>query len=382
MIKIENMETYGWEAAIRGMRNPMNSWAKSDSDFSDPESWHIGQNDLDLMVRLIKSGPDHRKFLRMIGVTMDVTAPMYWWSEADTYRIGTVRNSCSKMHKLLSKPFELSDFSFDQLPGYRNEVEQFAPEIDDELEQWTLCHHSSDYYVSNYGRIRHNGRILAGSLHQDGYVLVTIKGKQYPVHRLVAECYIENPEDKPEVNHIDGNKQNNQVSNLEWVTRSENALHAVKNGLQPKPVRVYKGKFSQDTRDEIKALWNAGVSSRDLADKYGVSKTCILSIVHDKYRYADKVDLYATLALPWVDTLNELRDSYLSCDDEEGKKRIWYTILQLLPESYNQRSTLSMNYEVLRNIYHARKDHKLDEWHVFCETVENYMPYAKELIAE
>ena len=138
MIKLENTEVYGWEAAIRGMRNPMNSWDKSDSGYkyrcpegtqvwcdncgydmcnpymSEPE-FIIGDNDRKLMLQLIKAGSDHAKFLRYIDVTVDITAPMYWWKEMDTYKVGTVRNSCSTMHKVMSKEFQLCDFSTDHL---------------------------------------------------------------------------------------------------------------------------------------------------------------------------------------------------------------------------------------------------------------------------
>ena len=114
MIKVENIEVFGWESATRGMRNPMNSWEKSDSywDFPEyPDIFVIGNNDLKLMQSLVKSGTDHSKFMRMINVTMDIIAPLYWISEHDTYKVGTVRNSCSFMHKGVSKPFEISDFS-------------------------------------------------------------------------------------------------------------------------------------------------------------------------------------------------------------------------------------------------------------------------------
>lgn len=219
MIKIENVEIFGWQAAIRGMRNPLNSWEKSDSFESE-----IGDNDCSLMEKLAVAGSDHRKFMRMINVTMDITAPLYWWAECDTYKVGTVRNSCSKMHKLLSKPFEMSDFSFDKLAGYKNEVKQFRPDFDEKDEKWKLLN--------------------------------------------------------------------------------------------------------------------------------------------------EKTNVYEEVARPLVDTLNELRDSYLNCDDEEQKKIIWYSILQLLPESYNQRATVQLNYEVLHNIYFARKSHKLDEWRMFCKWIE------------
>lgn len=120
MIKIVNVNVSGWEAAIRGMRNPLNSWEKSDSHRDGcrctplcykSKDYAIGQNDLDLMKRLAKAGTDHRKFLRMINVTMDIIAPTYWWAEFDTHKVGTVRNSCSFMHKGTSRPFYVSDFS-------------------------------------------------------------------------------------------------------------------------------------------------------------------------------------------------------------------------------------------------------------------------------
>lgn len=401
MIKIENVSVNNWEAAIRGMRNPLNSWDKSDSYFC--ASWYdeecskdcaynhtcdectkhaiVGESDLALMKQLVKAGTDHRKFMRFITVTCDITAPLYWWAEYDTYKVGTVRNSCSKMHKLLYKPFEMRDFSFDKLTGYKNEVLQFKPEFDEKDEEWREVNGS--YSVSNFGRIRNDkrNRILSGSLHQDGYIFVTLFGKQQPLHRLVALAFCDGANQNKVVNHKDGNKQNNFANNLEWVTQRENVEHAICNDLQPKGMTGYKGKFTVEQRDEIKRLWDAGeMSKREIAKLYGVSHTCICDIVNDKYKYAEKVNLFEEVARPIVDTLNELRDSYFLCDSENERKKIWYGILQLLPESYNQRATIMLNYEVLRNIYHARKNHKLDEWRAFCEWVET-LPYS-ELITE
>ena len=207
MIRIENTDVYGWDAAIHSMRNPKNSWAKSDTQFA-PEL-RIGENDLKLMKSLVKAGSDHRKFLRFITVTCDIVAPLYWIAEHDTYKVSTVRNSCSKMHKLMAKPFELDDFSF---------------------------------------------------------------------NKCTAEA-------------------------LE----------------------------------------------------------CAISI---------------------VDELNNLREKWLNeKSNEDRKKLLWYSVLQLLPDSYNQRYTWQANYEVLCNQYHARKNHKLDEWHEYCHWIET-LPYAKELICE
>lgn len=126
MLKVENVEVLGWEHAIRGMRNPKNSWAKSDSGRECPygkekccgecqQNFCIGPNDKQLMMALRNAGTDHRKFMRMITVYLDITAPLYWWKEFDTYKVGTVANSCSTMHKITDKPFELDDFSHEHL---------------------------------------------------------------------------------------------------------------------------------------------------------------------------------------------------------------------------------------------------------------------------
>lgn len=126
MMKVENVEVLGWEHAIRGMRNPKNSWAKSDSGPECPygkekccgecqQNFCIGPNDKQLMMALRNAGTDHRKFMRMITVYLDITAPLYWWKEFDTYKVGTVANSCSTMHKITDKPFELDDFSHEHL---------------------------------------------------------------------------------------------------------------------------------------------------------------------------------------------------------------------------------------------------------------------------
>lgn len=119
MIKFEHPEVWGWEHAIRGMRNPMNSWERSDTTYGLGEDYItdmvIGQNDYDLMARLIKGGQPHRKFLRQIFVSVDITAPLYWWKEFDTYKVGTTANSCSTMHKIQAKEFTLDDFSHEHL---------------------------------------------------------------------------------------------------------------------------------------------------------------------------------------------------------------------------------------------------------------------------
>lgn len=167
MIKIENTEVVGWEAAIRGMRNPMNSWEKSDSEclfhalpnysYDDPKAEEytiylddynlnlkLGPNDHDLMMRLRNAGTDHRKFMRMITVYVDITAPLYWWKEFDTYKVGTVANSCSTMHKIHAKEFTLEDFSIEHLDdiwGYEPEVRDMAPTIGFETRTDTITNY-------------------------------------------------------------------------------------------------------------------------------------------------------------------------------------------------------------------------------------------------
>lgn len=133
MIKVERVDTWGFEHAVRGMRNPLNSWDKSDSGYRATGKRYeyidfvIGPNDLALMQRLFKGGTEHRKYLRQIVVSMDITAPLYWWKEFDTYKVGTVANSCSTMHKIASKEFELDDFSHEHL--YADNLSPFCPEL-------------------------------------------------------------------------------------------------------------------------------------------------------------------------------------------------------------------------------------------------------------
>ena len=232
MLKIENAEVLGWEHAIRGMRNPMNSWEKSDSTIStcECEQWphnikksfdKIGPNDLDLMTRLSNAGTDHRKFMRMIVVYCDITAPLYWWKEFDTYKVGTVANSCSTMHKIHAKEFTLEDFSHEHL-------------ISDPTRET-----ETDIQVSDC----------------EGY-------KWYSPKEILSD----------------------------WV----------------------------------------------------------------------------------IPSLNSCRKKYLETKD----KKYWWQMIQLLPSSYNQRRTVMLNYEVLANIYKSRRNHKLDEWHTFCEWIEG-LPYSE-----
>ena len=130
MIKFERQDIVGWAAAIRGMRNPMNSWKISDSEYEFGREFNIGKNDWDLMCRLRIAGTDHRKFMRMITVYVDITAPLYWWKEFDTYKVGTVANSCSTMHKIADKKFRFSDFSCEHIGNVPNKDVSYYRALD------------------------------------------------------------------------------------------------------------------------------------------------------------------------------------------------------------------------------------------------------------
>ena len=247
MIKLENIilpSADQWKAIIFGARNPLNSWDRSDSfcvpapdncngchDYNKcsyifeqdgkPYRSSIGPNDLDLMTRLRNAGTDHRKFMRMITVYTDITAPLYWWKEFDTYKVGTVANSCSTMHKIADKEFTLEDFS---------------------------CEH------------------------------------------LYAE-------------------------------------------------------------DDIDGMYYSTTAEEEF------TSTDVLKVV--------------------IEALNNYREMYLSTKD----KKDWWQMIQLLPSSYNQRRTVMLNYEVLANIYKSRSNHKLNEWHVFCDWIDG-LPYSQLITGE
>lgn len=257
MLKIEKTEVVGFEAAIRGMRNPKNSWEKSDSkycsEYDHPpiegscqycphdsmcnksekamqQMYLVESNDLGLMNRLRNAGTDHRKFMRMITVYLDITAPLYWWKEFDTYKVGTVANSCSTMHKIADKEFTPDDFSHEHL-------------------------------------------------------------------------------------------------------------------------------FKED---DVGGMYYSATAEEEF------TSTDVLKVI--------------------IEALNVYRKTYMAVkadtvsDYDHMSKEYWWQIIQLLPSSYNQKRTVMLNYEVLANIYKSRKDHKLDEWHTFCDWIES-LPYSKLITA-
>lgn len=214
MIKLERTDVMNFENAMRGARNPMNSWYRMDSTYDENGDYVIGENDLSLAQRLAKAGSDHRKYLRQIFVSVDVTAPLYWWKEYDTYKVGTTANSCSTMHKIHANEFALDDFSHEHL--------------------------------------------------------IT-----------------------PALEHI------------------ENIIQALND-----------------------------------------------------YRY---------MYLNWDDESDTIRNAF-----DNDRKNVWWQMIQLLPSSYNQMRTCTLTYENLINIYHARRNHKLTEWHTYCDWIET-LPYFKEI---
>lgn len=405
MIKIENVHTCNWEAAIRGMRNPMNSWDKSDSYYTDGV-YILGPNDLKLAKQLATAGSDHGKFLRMIIFSCDITAPLYWISEFDTYKVSTVRNSCSFQHKGVSKSFSISDFSVDDLvqeilePIYVEKEHHLVYNDDYDIGEFKVGDRKYTVYsngrifstefsrTNNKGVTRHyKAKELKPHKMPSGYYELNLGGRLYRekwfLHRIVAEVFMKDSyKDGYEINHKDGNKGNNNVDNLEWVTRSENMLHAFENGLSVKTPHVeYEAwkRFSlltPEDRWKVKRLYNEGYSQKDLSKIFNVSQSTISSIIRGDG--APLKDLFEE-AWTWekmLSHLNSIRDNFIENDDYDD----FVNIRRALPSSYLQKFTWTANYEVLRNIYHSRKNHKLDEWHDFCDMIEE-LPYS-ELITE
>ena len=404
MIKIEEIEVFNFQGALRGMRNPLESWDKSDSYYDENNNYIVGEEDMKLALKLIKAGTDHSKFLRQIFVCMDIYAPDYWWKEYATYKIGTVENSTSSMHRILSKPFTFDMFSIDEKEEWNKKIifEEVKPPNNDE-EIWKDVDGFIGYYqISSFGRIRsvdryitdidgkerfYKGKILNQSANSSNYKKVRFckdnEGKNLYTHRLVAEHFILNPENKPEVNHIDGNKWNNHYLNLEWVTDQENTQHAHDNnladisGFNKHQVSQTGRQFTMSEIEEIRNEYNNGLTIKELTEKHNInynSTTC--NIVHNKTYNNIKLsnkDMWKII----INQLEELRQKFIETND----KKYWRMLIQMLPMNFNYLRTCSMNYQVLRNMYFARRNHKLVEWRDFCKMIEE-LPYSELITIE
>lgn len=421
MIKVENVDVYGFEAAIRGMRNPMNSWDKSDSkwiercivhydDSTDYEDEYvIGKNDLDLMRRLYKAGTEHRKYLRQIMVSMDITAPLYWISEFDTYKIGVTRNSCSFMHKGVSKPFTIRDFSvvddrvYDILsplpqktsmlkyPYETNEYKVYSPDGDRKYRVYRNGRIFSEpfEYVDTMGRKRSfELKECKPSQTAKGYFELNLGGKKnrekWLLHRLVAYVWIDNPDSLITVDHINSDKGDNSVENLKWCSREENIKKGFETGLYERGKDLHclyqKWKKGHVVIDPIKKAMllldkERGTTYKEIAEKYDITLSQANNLMCGTVSEYQSLFLLCLMWEHTIDTLNSLRDQYLDSKDEA----IFQEIRCLLPCGYNLRYTVTMNYENVINMIKQRENHRLPEWNEFVEILKN-LPYVKEIM--
>ena len=417
MIKVEKIDVWGFEHAIRGMRNPMNSWDRSDSTWRDVADYDemvdmqyvVGEKDLELMRKLYKAGSEHRKYARQIFVSMDITAPIFWLKQLDTYKIGTTSNSTSFMHKGLAEPYKLSDFNISFEISNSEHFFDVPCDIKKEDEIWAPIKDFESYEISNTGRVRsidrsitdingvvknYKSRELHPSVNSSNYKKVCLKknGKLYNryIHRLLAETFIPNPNNYTQINHKDGNKYNNNLSNLEWVTVSENSIHAVNMGFKGASYyNRYKvanraRRFSFSDIITIGKLYEMGLSKQEIANLFKCTFSIISNMLRDKNYVSQDIDRdlkYEDCFKIVIDELNLLRESYLQEEDIDKKEKIWNQILWLLPESYNQRRTITMSYENVFNIINQRSGHRLDEWVDFVEILKD-LPYVREIIGE
>lgn len=407
MIEVEKIDVNGFEAAIRGMRNPMNSWDRSDSKYEFKDMcFHIGENDLKLAQSLIKAGSEHRKFLRQIFVSMDVTAPSYFMAELDTYKIGVTRNSSSFQHKGTSKRFTIDDFEVD------NEIKEVLKIKDKELPDLFYSYETDEFknYITENGRqykIYKNGRVFAlpfsytdtmgrtrnfpekevmPSKTKSGYFELNIGGRnceKWLLHRLIAEVWLDNPNNFRTVDHKDRNKANNCVENLEWVTLEENIRREWDNFEGFDLQKKYKNwkissKINPVDRLKVKSLYSKRYSQKQLAEMFDIGQAQISVIVRDVDSTSEDRELFEHCWY-WeqiLDVLNVLRDKYLETKDY----KYFRLIRQFLPQSYLYHSTITMSYENVLNMVHQRKNHKLTEWsESFIEWARS-LPYAGELL--
>ena len=409
-MKFENTSVYNIYNAILGARNPMNSWDKSDSIFKGfngkIENTEIGKNDMELAQKLIKAGSEHRKFLRQIFISVDITAPAYFMAELDTYKIGVTRNSSSFQHKGTSKRFTIDDFEVD------DEIKEVLRIKNKEFSDLFYPYETEEFkiYTTESGRqykVYKNGRVFAlpfsyidtvgrtrdfpekevfPSKTKSGYFELNLGGRnreKWLLHRLVAEVWLDNPNNFRTVDHKDGNKTNNCVENLEWVTLEENIKREWNNFEGFDLQKKYKNwkissKINPADRLRIKDLYSKGYTQKELAEMFEVGQAQISVICRDSNSTSENRELFEHCWY-WeqiLDTLNLLRDKYLETKDY----KYFRLIRQSLPQSYLYRSTITMNYENVLNMIHHRSNHKLTEWSEAFINWAKTLPYAQELL--
>lgn len=426
-MKFEKTEVWGFEHAIRGMRNPLESWDKSDSGYGcydgamsfckgcDSEKnkycqckeFVIGKNDLELMQRLIRAGSEHRKFLRQIIVSVDITAPSYFMAELDTYKVGTTRNSTSMQHKGTSHRYTIDDFEVDeQIKEVLRLKEKEYPDLfypyeTTEYKIYT-CENGRQYEVYKNGRVfslpfsytdtkgrtrNFEKREVIPSKTRAGYFELRLGGRnceKWLLHRLIAYVWVDNPNNNATVDHLDGNKANNSIENLEWASLEENIKREWENGLVEFDLQTaYKkwkisSKIMPDVKLKIQKLYQEGKTQKELAEMFDVSQSQVSVIVRNAKNTSDNQELFEHCWY-WeklIENLNILRDKYLETKDY----KYFRLIRQLMPMSYLYKSTITMNYENLLSMVHQRKNHKLTEWSIDFINWVKTLPYAEELL--
>lgn len=430
-MKIETIEIAGLAGALTALRLPFGKEVRSEietriSDMNAMIAFNIvsyaaditiNDKDLTLMQTLVKRGDEHAKVVRGIMVWAKITATRKWWSESDTYRQGRERlASRSTMHELGQRPlsvddFEVSDFVRECLtptpaPSSNNTTLHF--DVPEKLECRVLTMYGRDYEVWNNGDIyamefvsedkMPNGKIrrrtfpktklkLGYTKTSNGYFQVGIggrKGKIEMIHRIMAMAFVPNPDNKPFVNHIDGDKGNCSPTNLEWCTSAENNAHARETGLaNNNSIRArylqYKSsrKFTEEEIMNWKIMKAGGMTYEEIAEHTGVSKSAIENyILYDgcfkasdntyEFRQAYKLEE----DINYINTLmyNETKDAEILNDIKDA-----------LPEGYLQTRVDTYSYQTLRRIVAQRHDHRLPEWHQFIDWIKT-LPLAEELI--
>ena len=430
MIEITNTAIFGFEGALRGMRMPYESFDKIDSKVFlvyQPENLEldatdinqrlydfecsIGKNDMSLAKKLIKGGSEHRKFLRMIYVQCDVLAPSYFMSELDTYKIGTTRNSSSLMHLGAKRDYTIRDFSIDDERIYDilnpKQTDKSEREVlvypDCEENDWLpyeelgrkyrvykngrIVTESFDLTYSNGHKHHYEARELKAQKYSNGYYFVNLGGernhRQVLVHRLVALTWLRDSyREGFEVNHKDYNKGNNSVENLEWVSHLDNVkdsnLNNMRNYTLSSAYSVFKKrmKFPPEIIYSMRKDIENGMKISELPEKYGISESQYRKLNNSMF-LSENHELFISCYI-WetlIEELNRLRRLFKETNDYT----YFRALRQIMPMSFNYHSTLDLNYECLLNIYHQRKNHRLTEWHEFCDWIED-LPYMKEFI--